>query len=128
MKRDEKIVKFQERLPSYVGVEDSNYHSSNAGISYTKGDYDIREHRGMFDVDDDRLKCPICNKVSDFKVEHGDGYRCGKCGGFIRTYGAVIFIWNSEKYPTTLKELRLAKLKELNNNLSIVDKLKNIFI
>lgn len=111
MKKDKIIVEFQEYLSQYVEDE---YYTSNNNWCCKKGNYDMELCLSDNQNNKGEVICPICKKVSDFESEHGDGYLCGECGGFIRTYGNGMYVWNTNNY-NILKEQRKEKLKQLKN-------------
>ena len=111
VKKDKIIVEFQQYLSEYV---EDNYYTSNNNWHFRKGNYDMELRLSENQNSKRHIICPICYKLSDFKAEHGDGYLCGECQSFIRAYGNVMYIWNTNNY-NILKEQRKEKLKQLFN-------------
>lgn len=106
--KDQLILKFQQYLPKYIEDEYCASRKSPTGWITKTGNYD--KHLCLSDnqTKNGNVICPVCGKISDFEPDHGDGYNCGKCNAFIRTYGNGMYIWDG-----SLKIIRKKKLEQI---------------
>lgn len=140
MKKDIKIGEFQKfKHPEYA-----ERHNLNDFIKRIKGtkfsEVLEKEVRDIIEI----FNCPKCGKKADYKQEHGDAYKCGKCGLNRQSFGLSLYVWDdgiipeqtnetiSEETNETIFELKEMLQREVSNalneeNYELIVELKKIF-
>lgn len=132
MKKDIKIGEFQkfnhpEHAECYTKSEFTKYVE---GIKLSKFlGRKVQETKEVF-------HCPRCGKAADYKQDHGDAYKCGKCGLNRQSFGNGLYVWDDGIVPEQTDETAL-ELKEMlgrevdsalaDENYELIAELKAIF-
>ena len=97
-KKDQKFGSFQNFNHPDKAVKLSLSSYNEYSVSYSFKAF----KQGKSEVE--QFYCPSCSKESEYTQEHGDAYKCGKCGLNRQSFGNALYVWASKLKKQVRKE------------------------